>query len=100
MREGGEGRSRMDPAHTAELKPSDPKGVAFWVGIGLMVMSFSVLGFYVVIPFLPVSPQAMINLVVVGFIVSWSLFLLGVFLAGKEGYLYLKQRVWTWFCKS
>ncbi len=49
MTERGEGRSRMDPAHTAELNPSDPKGVAFWVGIGLMVMSFSVLGFYVVI---------------------------------------------------
>ncbi len=42
----------------------------------------------------------MINLVLVGLIVSWSLFLLGVCLAGIEGYLYIKQRVRTWFRTS
>lgn len=90
----------MDPGHKAEPEPSYPKGVAFWIGIGLMALSFSVFVFYLTIPFLPVSAEAMASLLVVGFIVSWGLFLLGTLLAGKEGYLYIKQRVRTWFRES
>jgi membrane protein CcdC involved in cytochrome C biogenesis len=90
----------MDPGHKAEPEPSSPRGVAFWAGIGLMVASFSAFAFYLVIPFLPVSVETMTNLLVIGVIVSWGLFLLGTFLAGKEGYLYLKRRVGNWFRKS
>ena len=90
----------MDPGHKAELEPSSPRGVAFWAGIALMVASFSVFAFYLMIPFLPVSLEAMTNLLVVGMLVSWGLFLLGTFLAGKEGYLYLKRCVGSWFRKS
>lgn len=90
----------MDPGHKAEPEPSSAKGVAFWAGIGLMVASFSVFAFYLIIPFLPVSVEAMATLLVAGVIVSWGLFLLGTFLAGKEGYLYLKRCVGSWFRKS
>lgn len=81
------------------VKPSSKKERAFWVGIGLQVSSFGVLLFYLTIPFLPLSPEAMMKMLVRGWIVSWGLFGIGTYLAGKEGYVYLRRRVRRWLRK-
>ncbi len=88
----------MDPHQEAEPDLALPKGRAFWIGIGLMVISMSFLPvsavlFYLVIPFLPVSSDTMVGMLVGGWIVSWGLFFVGMLMAGKKGYPYLKQLV-------
>lgn len=90
----------MDPGEKAERDPSYPRGIAFWIGIGLMASSFGVFLFYLTIPFLPVSPEVMTSLLVGGWIASWGLFFIGTLLAGKEGYLFLKKRVKGWFRRT
>lgn len=89
----------MDPHHKADLDLALPKGKAFWIGIGLMVMSFSAVLLYLLIPFLPVSSDTMLGMLVGGWVVSWGLFFAGTLLAGKEGYPYLKQLVRKQFQK-
>jgi hypothetical protein len=83
----------MDPHQKAEPDLALPKGRAFWIGIGLMVISMSAVLFYLVIPFLPVSSDTMVRMLVGGWIVSWGLFFVGTLLAGKRGYPYLKRIV-------
>ncbi|MFQ5803156.1 MAG: hypothetical protein ACE5JQ_09710 [Candidatus Methylomirabilales bacterium] len=89
----------MDPHQKAEPDLTLPKGRAFWIGIGLMVFSFSAVLFYLVIPFLPVSSDTMVGMLIGGWIVSWGFFFVGVLLAGREGYPYLKQLVQKRFRK-
>lgn len=89
----------MDPLHKAEPDPAYPKGRAFWVGITLIAMSFCVFALYAVIPFLSISLEAMATVAVVGWGISWGLFLVGTLLAGKDGYLYFKKLVRTRFRK-
>ncbi len=89
----------MDPEQNAGRQPSKPRGMAFCVGIGLMVSSFGVFLFYLTIPFLPVSPEVVLRLLIGGWILSWGLFFVGTLLAGKTGYLYLKERIKRWFRK-
>jgi hypothetical protein len=62
----------------------------FFLGVGMMAMSFLIYPGYALIPFLPVSGSLMVGIVVVASVVSWTLFGLGALLAGKEGYPYLK----------
>lgn len=95
MKEGKqEGKfSEMDPHQEADLDLAFPRGRAFQIGIGLMVISMGAVLFYLAIPFLPVSSNTMVRMLVGGWIVSWGLFFVGMLLAGKKGYPYLKQRV-------
>lgn len=90
----------MEPLQKAEPDPAYPKGKTFWIGIGLMVASFGVVGFYLVIPFLPVSTEVMASILVIAWIASWGLFFLGTLLTGKDGYLYLKKLIQSRFRKS
>ncbi len=83
----------MDPYQETEPDLALPKGRAFWIGVGLMVISMSAVLFYLVIPFLPVSSDTMVRMLVGGWIVSWGLFFVGMLMAGKKGYPYLKQLV-------
>ncbi len=88
----------MDPVQKCEPDPAYPKGKAFWIGIWLIALSFGVLAFYVLIPFLPLSLKAKGGIAFVGWIISWGCFLLGTLLAGNEGYRYfkkiLRERFW------
>ncbi|MFQ5846647.1 MAG: hypothetical protein ACE5IQ_03120 [Candidatus Methylomirabilales bacterium] len=90
----------MDPVQHTKPDPARPKGKGFWIGVGLMASSFAVLGFYLVIPFLPVSEKTMVSMLGVGWLVSWGLFFVGTLLVGRDGYLYLKQLVRNWFRRS
>ncbi|MFQ5801606.1 MAG: hypothetical protein ACE5JQ_01755 [Candidatus Methylomirabilales bacterium] len=81
----------MERLREGESDPAFPKGRAFWIGVGLMAMSFGVFLMYLAIPFLPVSLEAKVGIGIAGWLISWGLFLGGILLAGKEGYSYLKQ---------
>ncbi len=82
-----------NPMQKIAPQPIFPKGKAFWVGIGLMASSFGVFVLYLVIPFLSVSFEAKASIAVAGWAIAWGLFFIGTFLAGKDGYPYLKQLV-------
>jgi hypothetical protein len=77
-----------------------PSGKAFWVGIGLIIVSFGIMGFYLVIPFLPVSLNAKVGIVLAISASGWGLFFVGSFITGKEGFPFLKQQVRNRFRKS
>ena len=81
----------MEPPRTPDPAPAPPKGRAFWVGIWLIALSFSIFALYPAIPFLSISLRAKATVAFVGWGISWGLFLLGALLAGSEGYPYFKQ---------
>lgn len=98
--EGGKRLSRMDPPQKHEPNPRYPKGKAFWIGVGLMGISFGAVLLYLVLPFLPVSLEAKVRIGIVAWIVSWGIFCVGMLLAGKDGYLYLRGLLRSQFRKS
>jgi hypothetical protein len=56
-----------------------------------MVASFGNLALFGIIPFLPVSSELQAGIAVIGWAMSWLLFVIGSLLAGNEGYSHLKQ---------
>ena len=66
--------------------------VRFVSGIALMAMSFLVYLAYPVILFLSSSDSMKVGLAVLAFLVSWGIFCGGFYLAGREGYEWLKTR--------
>ncbi len=83
----------MDPHQEAEPDLTLPRGRAFWIGIGLMAISFSFLPVSAVLFYLAMPSDTMLGMLVGGWIVSWGLTFVGTLLAGKEGYPYLKRIV-------
>jgi len=49
---------------------------------------------------LPVSSEMKAGIAVIGWAMSWLLFVIGSLLAGNEGYSYLKQLFRRWFQKT
>ena len=65
-----------------------------------MVASFGNFALFGIIPFLPVSSEMKAGIAVIGWAVSWLLFVIGSLLAGSEGYSYLKQLFRRWVQKA
>jgi len=65
-----------------------------------MVASFGSFALFGIIPFLPVSSEMKAGIAVIGWAVSWLLFVIGSLLAGSEGYSYLKQLFRRWVQKA
>lgn len=64
----------------------------FVVGVALIAVSFTVyLAYFFIILFLPGSNEKKIAALAVASVLSWAGFGLGIFLAGHEGYHFLKQ---------
>ncbi len=78
----------------------NPNGRSFWIGIGLIIVSFVIMAFYFAIPFLPVSLNAKAGIVIAISALSWGLFFVGSLFTGKEGFPFLKQQVRTRFRRS
>lgn len=66
--------------------------VWFITGIALMAVSFLVYPAYPMILFLPLSESAKIGVAVLASLLSWGVFCGGFYLAGREGYEWLKSR--------
>jgi hypothetical protein len=64
-----------------------------------MVASFGNLALFGIIPFVPVSSEMKVGIAVIGWAMSWLLFVTGSLLAGNEGYAYLKQLFRRWIQK-
>src|SRR5262245_39061519 len=80
-------------AKTASSVPSTPVqwSARFIVGIVLMTGSFLVYPAYpVIIIWLPISPGAKVSWSIAVWVLSWSAFSLGAFLAGPQGYAWFK----------
>lgn len=67
------------------------QGFSFWLGVGLMALSFGIYLAYPLIPFLPISTTAKVAVAVIGSVVSWSIFFTGSLLAGSAGRVTLKR---------
>lgn len=65
-----------------------------------MVASFGNFALFGIIPFLPVSLEMKAGIAIIGWAMSWLLFIIGSLLAGNEGYSYLKQLLRKWFQKT
>jgi hypothetical protein len=68
------------------------RGLAFWLGVILLALSFGIYPSYPVVPFLPISAWRKGEVAIGLSAVSWGMFLLGAVLVGKKGMAYLKQR--------
>lgn len=66
--------------------------VRFVAGIILMATSFLVYPAYSVVPFLSLSDRMKIGLTILTSLLSWGIFYAGIYLSGREGYDWLKQR--------
>ena len=64
----------------------------FAVGIALIVISFLVYPAYPLIVFLPYSGEIKVAVTIAASLLSWGVFSAGIFLAGREGYNWLKGR--------
>ena len=64
----------------------------FVAGIVLMAISFLVYPAYLVILFLSLSDRMKIGVAVLASLLSWGVFCGGFYLAGREGYEWLKGR--------
>jgi hypothetical protein len=72
--------------------PSDRKRVLLVAGVVLMAISFLVYPAYpMIILWLPVSHSAKMGAIVTAWLLSWSVFTVGVLLAGLKGYEWLKK---------
>jgi hypothetical protein len=69
-----------------------PQGLAFWLGVILLALSFGIYATYPVVPFLPISAWRKGEVAIGLSAVSWGMFLLGSALVGKNGVAYLKRR--------
>ena len=72
--------------------PRPPQGLAFWLGVILMALSFAIYPAYPAVPFLPISAWHKGEVAVGLLAVSWGMFFLGSVLVGKKGVAYLKRR--------
>ncbi|HEY3303635.1 MAG TPA: hypothetical protein VGL70_08900 [Candidatus Binatia bacterium] len=64
----------------------------FLLGVALIAVSFTVyLAYFVIVLFLPYSAEAKVGVIVAASLVSWAGFSLGIFLAGHEGYHWIKR---------
>jgi hypothetical protein len=62
----------------------------FFAGIALMAFSFLVYPAYPLIVFLPLPGDVKLSGMVAASLLSWGIFSTGTFLAGREGYDWLK----------
>ena len=69
-----------------------PQGLPFWLGVILIVLSFAIYPAYPVVPFLPISAWRKGEVAVGLAAVSWGMFCVGSWLAGRKGIAYLKRR--------
>ncbi len=77
-----------------ETKQRAPKrkGLRFIAGVALMAVSFLVYPAYSIIILLPpFSGKIKAVVIVLASLLSWAIFSIGIFLAGKEGYDWLKR---------
>jgi len=79
------------PDFTHPPVPVQKRG-RFFSGIGLIVLSFLVYPAFVLILLLPVSVEMKVALVAAASIGSWAAFSAGIYLAGRRGYNWLKDR--------
>jgi len=68
-------------------------GLAFRVGLVLIVVSNGVYLLYFLLPFLPVDTTEKAGLVVGFSLASWGIFSLGIALAGRDGVTFLWQAI-------
>lgn len=66
----------------------------FVAGVTLIAASFLVYPAYSIVPFLPLSDRMKIGVALLGSLLSWGAFYAGIYLSGREGYDWLRQR-WT-----
>jgi hypothetical protein len=65
----------------------------FLTGVLLMAGSFLVYPAYPVLVIWPVSDRARIEVTLVAAAVSWTVFSVGLYLAGRRGWVWLRRRV-------
>ena len=72
--------------------PLASRHLRFLIGIALIVLSFLVYPAFIVILFLPLSPQMKVAAVAAASVMSWAAFSAGIFLTGRRGYHWCKQQ--------
>ncbi len=81
----------------AKQFPAPRQSVRFIAGTALMAASFLVYPAYpVILLWLPLSPSVKAGVSVAVWVLSWSAFSLGAYLAGPDGYAWFKQ-LWRRF---
>jgi hypothetical protein len=84
----------LQSAALSQATPSPQRSLRLIIGIVLMASSFLVYPAYpVIILWLPISGGAKATMSVAVWVLSWSTFSLGAYLAGPQGYAWFKN-IW------
>jgi hypothetical protein len=82
----------MDIPDAPKHHATTARRMRFFVGVGLIAVSFTVyVAYFAIALFLPFSGEMKVTAIVAASLLSWAGFSLGIFLAGHEGYHMLKQ---------
>ncbi len=82
----------MDIPDAPKHHATTARRMRFFVGVGLIAVSFTVyLAYFVIALFLPFSGEMKVTAIVAASLLSWAGFSLGIFFAGPEGYHLLKR---------
>lgn len=80
----------MGTPDTTRRSAPNARRLRFLAGIALMTVSFLVYPAYSIILFLPLSGEFKVGVIAAASLLSWAVFSAGIFLAGQEGYDWLK----------
>lgn len=82
----------MDTTDLTTERPPTPRRTRFAIGVALIAVSFTVyLAYFVIVVFLPLTRETKAAAVLAASLISWGGFALGIFLAGHEGYHFVKR---------
>ncbi|HEY1267558.1 MAG TPA: hypothetical protein VGH16_09900 [Candidatus Binatia bacterium] len=82
----------MEKTELAAERAQGARRTRFVIGVSLIAVSFTVyIAYFIIVLFLPFSGQTKAAAIVIASLLSWGGFALGIFLAGHEGYHFLRR---------
>jgi len=85
------GRVRHRHGHGEAGRPHRGRR-GFLAGVVLMAGSFLVYPAYPVLVLWPATDRARVEITLVGAVLSWAVFTVGLYLAGRRGWVWLRRR--------
>jgi hypothetical protein len=82
----------METTELGAKRETTARRTRFIIGVSLIAVSFTVyIAYFIIVLFLPYSHETKAAAVVAASLISWGGFVLGIFLAGDEGYHLIKR---------
>jgi hypothetical protein len=82
----------MERTEVGAERAQTARRTRFVIGVSLIAVSFTVyIAYFIIVLFLPFSSHTKAAAIIIASLLSWGGFALGIFLAGHEGYHFLRR---------